>query len=141
MTSTYCCLLAHHKQRLNSNCDPSTVGNQSCHHACMCCMQVTFEPGLDNTNAPLGRWGALSFVVPTPYFSGTDTNGGSTPGVVVNNDIALVWVSPLNNRQIGDVTGWLGYGWDSFSFAAPAAGFGVPTVTGMPAMAQLTQFG
>lgn len=103
--------------------------------------QVTFEPGLDNTNAPLGRWGVRGIMVLTPYFAGTDVDGLTNRGVAVNNDIALLWVTPLNGRQIGDVTGWMGYGWDGFTFATPVAGFGVPTPTGMPPMAHLTQFG
>lgn len=49
---------------------------------------------------------ANAVAVLQPYYDGTDTNGGA-PGVNRNNDLALVWLKPLNGKQIGDVTGGL----------------------------------
>jgi hypothetical protein len=80
---------------------------------------------------------ANAVTVLQPYYDGTDTNGGA-PGVNRNNDLAFVWLKPLNGKQIGDVTGWFGYGSNAYGFTAAASGFGLPTA---PASAQLTQFG
>lgn len=103
----------------------------------LCAVQVTFQPGLDGTRVPYGTWSAKSVSILYPYYDGTDIHGGN-PGVSVNNDIALVWLNPLNGKQIGDVTGWFGYAVDGFGFSAPAAGWGLPTA---PASLQVTQFG
>lgn len=47
---------------------------------------------------------ANAVTVLQPYYDGTDDNGGA-PGVNGNNYLALVWLKPLNGKQIGDVTG------------------------------------
>lgn len=117
-------------------------------------MQVKFQPGFDAAAVnplPYGEWQAAGLMVPNPYQLGTDTGLPGARGIAVNNDIALVYISPFNatlnggkngvyngittGTQIGDVTGWLDYGWNAYSFAAPFDYiFG-----GLPATAQLTR--
>lgn len=97
-------------------------------------MQVLFQPGLVNSTKTYGEWTAAGVLVLTPWNEGKD----SGDGVSTNNDLALVWLNPLNGTQIGDVTGFFGYSFNGFSFSAPVAAYGVPTA---PATAMLTQFG
>lgn len=101
--------------------------------------QVSFEPGLDGSSKPFGTWWAMGVMVPTPYYDGTDTSMAGSTGVVVNNDVALVWLKPNSaNQQVGDLLGYFGWGNNGWSFSAPAAGWGIPTA---PATGMLTQFG
>lgn len=95
---------------------------------------MVFQPGLANNTKPFGEWTAAGVLVLSPYSDGRD----SGDGIAVNNDLALVWLNPLNGAQIGDVTGYFGYSFNGFSFTAPVAGYGLPTA---PATAMLTQFG
>lgn len=76
-------------------------------------LQVTFEPGLDGSIAPLGRWSAKDIIVPkTLQDEGGEGYymGGDILALDTDNDIALIWLKPLMGMQIGDVTGWFGYG-------------------------------
>lgn len=85
--------------------------------------QVTFEPGLEGTVAPLGRWTAKDLLVPRTFL---DPNGDfHAPNIYPQstNDLALIWLNPLLGRQIGDVTGWFGYAVGDYSFGY-WAGFG-----------------
>lgn len=78
-------------------------------------------------------------MVPPTYARGTDTS--ATVGVVVNNDLALVWINGNDGMEIGDVGGWNAYGMNGYSFSMPAAGYGVIVGGSMPASAMLTQLG
>ena len=98
--------------------------------------QVLWAPAnTDDFNNP-GPWGfyeATSWLVPKPYFNGTDTC--THVGVICNNDIATVVLLPKNGTYAGNkLGGWYSYGWDGYSFAKSPT-FGGSTV------ASITQLG
>jgi hypothetical protein len=101
---------------------------------------VAFQPGLDGATLPYGTWWASSLLVTSPYYAGTDTSDPNSVGIVVNNDVALVWLLPnTQGKQISDVVGgWMGYGWNGFSFATPVATYRMPTA---PATAMVKALG
>lgn len=104
-------------------------------------LQVVFDLGRDTDSLSIeGNWYAANIMVPAPYAYGTDT--ALVNGVVVNNDLALVWVYPgtdaVNNTQVGDVAGWNSYGTNGYGFSTPVPGYGIGT---SPASVQLTQLG
>jgi hypothetical protein len=107
---------------------------------CFKMLQVYFDLGRDVTPGqdqwtPEKWWAANSVLVPSSYAYGTDTN--MVPGIIVNNDLALVWLQPLDGTEVGDVGGWFSYAVNGWGFSAPslAMGLGVPTA---PASALLT---
>jgi hypothetical protein len=107
-----------------------------------CCklLQVYFglgrdvSPGQDRWT-PEKWWPAQGVILPSSYAFGTDSNLES--GIVTNNDLALVWLKPLNGTEVGDVGGWFSYAVNGWGFSAPsvAMGLGAPTA---PASAMLT---
>ena len=63
--------------------------------------------------APYGTWTWSALSRPTSWANGTDTGSGSAR----NNDLAvLVLRRDSSGRFIGDMVGWLSYGWNSYSF-------------------------
>lgn len=76
--------------------------------------QVQFVPGLDGAKKPFGTWTATGILIPKSYEDGSDTCDANAPGIVCNNDIALLAVAKLNNKFIGDIVGWNNYGWNGY---------------------------
>ena len=80
----------------------------------------TFRPGYYGppgaTTAqiqPFGAWTMQNVQIATSWFNGTDTGSGSAR----NNDIAVFIVEKNGSNQfIGDVVGWMSYGWNNYSF-------------------------
>lgn len=80
----------------------------------------TFRPGYFGapgaTTAqiqPFGAWTMQDVRISTTWFNGTDTGSGSAR----NNDIAVFIVEKNNSNEfIGDVVGWMSYGWNNYSF-------------------------
>jgi hypothetical protein len=67
--------------------------------------------------APYGTWGWAALVRPASWASGTDIGSGAAR----DNDLAVIAVARNASGQfIGDLTGWLGYGWNNYSFVSSA---------------------
>ena len=64
--------------------------------------------------APYGTWNWSYVGWSASWANGTDTGSGSAR----NNDLAVIILAKNNNQFIGDITGWLGYGWNSPSFVS-----------------------
>ncbi|SAL68702.1 trypsin-like serine peptidase [Caballeronia humi] len=66
-------------------------------------------------NAPYGIWNWTAFVRPASWANGTDTGSGAAR----NNDLAVIALAKnTDNQFIGDITGYLGYGWNNCSFVS-----------------------
>lgn len=75
-----------------------------------------FVPGYRNGATTLyGTWTGVALVM-TSYFNGTDPC--TTAGVVCQNDVAVLRVTPQAGAYPGTATGWYGYGWNSYGFNA-----------------------
>lgn len=80
---------------------------------------ITFEPARhgNGPNArPFGAWTAKEWWIPKAYFDGTDTCSPNAPGVVCENDVALVVLEKLNNQFVADVTGKFGFKSDDWGY-------------------------
>ena len=84
-----------------------------------CASSVTFEPARHESSRPFDTWTAREFWVPTSYFDGSDVCSASAPGIVCENDLAVVVLEELNGQSIVDVTGKYGFpkGDDDFGYA------------------------
>jgi hypothetical protein len=102
--------------------------------------KVKFVPSKNNGGEPYGFFESSSFLIPTVYFNGTDTCSASSPGVVCNNDIALIALgNNSSGQQAGNVAGYYGYGWNNFGYATPSASF--QNAFGNKLFAAITQLG
>jgi hypothetical protein len=106
-------------------------------------LQVYFDLGRDTASGPdwwqpANWWAAAGILVPSTFAYGTDTN----IGYPTNNDLALVWLKPMNDTdiQVGDLGGWFSYAVNGWGFSAPsvAMSLGAPTA---PASSQVTVLG
>ena len=62
---------------------------------------------------PYGTWNWSAHVRPATWANGTDIGSGSAR----DNDLAVIALAKNSSNQfIGDLTGWLGYGWNNPSF-------------------------
>jgi hypothetical protein len=67
--------------------------------------------------APYGTWNWAGLVRPSAWANGTDTGSGSAR----NNDLAVIALAKNGSNQfIGDITGYLGFGWNAYSFVSSA---------------------
>lgn len=63
--------------------------------------------------APHGTWNWIRLVRPTSWANGTDIGTGAAR----DNDLAVIALRKnANNRLIGDITGYMNYGWNNYSF-------------------------
>jgi V8-like Glu-specific endopeptidase len=88
-----------------------------------------------NTSSTGGVYGCYSAGPPrilTTYFNGTDVC--TQTGVVCNNDIATLIVSPKSGVYAGTRVGWYNYSWNGYSYKASSFLGNVTTV-------QVTQLG
>ncbi len=78
-----------------------------------------YGPGATQSQRePYGRWNWTLLTRPTVWVNGNDTCSGSA----CNNDLAVIILAKnASNQFIGDVLGgWLGYGWNNYSFVSSA---------------------
>lgn len=73
-----------------------------------------YVPAYNNGSAPYSTWTASSAVVMTTYYNGTDSCAVS--GVVCQNDVAVLTMTPKSGVYVGSVTGWFGYGYGGYSY-------------------------
>ncbi|WP_036053152.1 trypsin-like serine peptidase, partial [Leptolyngbya sp. Heron Island J] len=75
----------------------------------------TFTPAFHDGSAPYGSWSWRVMVRPSSWTNGTDTGSGAAR----NNDLAVMALGRNSSNQfIGDLTGWLNYGWNNYSFVS-----------------------
>lgn len=87
-----------------------------------------FVPAFDNGKAPFGRWKGERVYLLSSYFDGTDSC--AVAGVICENDVALLVVTPQRNKLPGTTAGWFGYGYDGFGYGT---GYGQIDQLGYPA--------
>lgn len=73
-----------------------------------------FVPAQFGNTAPYGVWGTSIAWVMTSYFNGTDSCAQA--GVICQNDVAVLLLTPQSGVYAGTSTGWLGYGWNGYGF-------------------------
>ncbi|MBD2435805.1 serine protease [Nostoc sp. FACHB-110] len=75
----------------------------------------TFTPAYYYGSAPYGSWSWRILVRPSSWANGTDTGSGAAR----NNDLAVILLNKNSQGQfIGDITGYLAYGWNNYSFVS-----------------------
>ena len=62
--------------------------------------------------APYGTWNWAGLVRPASWANGTDIGTGAAR----DNDIAVIALARQGNLFAGDLVGYLGYGWNNYSF-------------------------
>lgn len=79
--------------------------------------------GPGNVGGPWGYYLGRLWVIPGPYWAGTDTCQAGAVGVVCNNDLATVVLWQRQGVHAGvTLGGWYGYGWNGYGFPnSPAA--------------------
>lgn len=81
-----------------------------------------FAPGFRNGQAPFDVWSAQRVYAMTSYLDGTDNCDPQNPGIVCENDIAIIVLEPEqddegNDEFAGDLTGFLTVGWNQAGYA------------------------
>jgi len=82
---------------------------------------ITFEParhGNGPTARPFGTWTGKEWWISKAYFDGTDICSPNAPGVVCENDVALVVLEKNNNQSIADVTGQYGFKFGDYGYGS-----------------------
>ncbi len=75
--------------------------------------EVFFQPARHNDSLPYGTWNAVSIIIPSVYADGTDRCLPDAPGIVCENDVAILVMESQTNfrgaeQEIGDVVGQYG---------------------------------
>jgi len=78
----------------------------------------TYVPALFGSTAPYGTWSVTQVYAMNGYVNGTDTCAQA--GVICNDDIAVMVVTPQNTAYPGTQTGWFGYGTNGYGFTNTA---------------------
>ncbi|MGB8698781.1 MAG: trypsin-like serine protease [Thermosynechococcaceae cyanobacterium] len=73
-----------------------------------------FTPALEGTSAPYGVWTYKKVFALKSYLNGTDSC--AVPGIVCENDVAVLVMNDLKGQKIGNVTGKFGYGFGKFGY-------------------------
>ncbi len=73
-----------------------------------------FVPARYDALAPYGVWNASAPRVMASYYNGTDTCFQA--GVICQNDVAVLTITPQNNVYPGATVGWLAHGWNGYGF-------------------------
>lgn len=77
---------------------------------------VTFEPARHGLKKPFGTWTAKEWWIPQVYFDGTDVCLPNAPGVVCENDIAVVVLEKNKGQFVADRTGKFGFKSDEYGY-------------------------
>ncbi len=73
-----------------------------------------YVPALYGKTKPYQTWSTVTAYIKQSYYDGTDTC--AVPGVVCENDVAVLVAKPKGKAYPGKSTGWFGYGWDGYGF-------------------------
>jgi V8-like Glu-specific endopeptidase len=82
---------------------------------------ITFEPARHGSGAaakPFGTWTAKEWWIPKVYFDGTDICSINAPGVVCENDVAVVVLEKNNEQFVADLTGKFGFKSDDYGYGS-----------------------
>lgn len=83
---------------------------------------IRFEPARHGNGAsarPFGEWTAKEWWIPKVYFDGTDICSNNAPGVVCENDIAIIVLEKNGGNQfIADLTGKFGFQLDDWGYGS-----------------------
>jgi len=71
-----------------------------------------FIPAYSQGLAPFGKWHAVSVVAAPSYLDGTSPCTRSAPGVVCEDDVAVMVMETREGSYPGELTGYFGYSWD-----------------------------
>jgi V8-like Glu-specific endopeptidase len=77
---------------------------------------VMFEPARHGSDKPFGTWVGKEWWIPKAYFDGTDKCLSEAPGVVCENDVAVVVLEKNENKFIADLTGQFGFQSDDYGY-------------------------
>jgi V8-like Glu-specific endopeptidase len=80
--------------------------------------EVIFQPGHHKGNNPLGNWRAKEWWIPTVYWNGTDTCLDEAPGVVCENDIAILVMRKKQGQFIGERCHVFAYGENNYGYTS-----------------------
>lgn len=75
-----------------------------------------FMPGLSGSKKAYGTWYVQEAWVMNSYLNGTDSC--YQPGVICQNDVAVLVVAPRGRSFPGTKAGWYGYGYNGWGFSA-----------------------
>jgi V8-like Glu-specific endopeptidase len=73
-----------------------------------------YVPAQYDNIAPYGVWNGGAATILSSYYNGTDSC--AVPGVVCQNDVAVIQISPQASSYPGDQTGWFGYAVNGYGF-------------------------
>lgn len=77
---------------------------------------IRYIPVYSNNIAPFGVWTAQLVGASPKYLNGTTTCAPTAPGVVCEDDVAVIVLNTKGGKFAGETTGYLGYGWDGAGF-------------------------
>jgi Trypsin len=77
---------------------------------------VMFEPARHGNDRPFGTWVGKEWWIPKAYFEGTDKCSPEAPGVVCENDVAVVVLENRGNDFVADLTGKFGFKSDEYGY-------------------------
>jgi V8-like Glu-specific endopeptidase len=77
---------------------------------------VTFEPARHGNDRPFGTWVGKEWWIPKAYFEGTDKCSSEAPGVVCENDVAVVVLEKRGNDFVADLTRKFGFKSDEYGY-------------------------
>ncbi len=77
---------------------------------------VVFEPARHGDSKPFGTWVGKEWWIPKAYFDGTDRCSVEAPGIVCENDIAVIVLEKNGNSFIADKTGQFGLKTDEYGY-------------------------
>lgn len=82
----------------------------------------TDDPFVVSDPGPFGVWEAVAWYIPFTYYNGADTCAKTAPGVVCNNDLALVVLETKAGQTAGQALGgYYGYGTNGYGFVKTPA--------------------
>jgi hypothetical protein len=66
---------------------------------------ISFEPARHENDRPFGTWTAKEWWIPKVYFDGNDVCSAEAPGIVCENDVAVIVLDEKEGQAIGDAVG------------------------------------
>jgi V8-like Glu-specific endopeptidase len=78
---------------------------------------IIFEPARYDDKRPFGAWTGRQWWIPKAYFDGTDICSAAAPGVVCENDLAVIVLERRDEKFIADLTGKYGFSSGDFGYA------------------------
>jgi V8-like Glu-specific endopeptidase len=75
-----------------------------------------YVPALYNTTKPYGTWAVTKVYLKASYLNGTDPCYSGAKGVVCQNDVAVLVITPQSGAYPGTKTGWFSYSYDGYGF-------------------------